>query len=507
MQQKIGLLGYIMLFATITLPTNAQELVHSRIGDESKGVEGSLKMKNIGKRQQFSAADKATYDTDISSPKSVNVSPDGKTLFVNSLEGCRTVAYSLPDMEKKYTVRYKFDSGEGPLWAPPSGYYNFTHYEGGSKRAFEGKPVESAFSHGGKYLWVPFYRRTFDINAQDPSALAVIDTRSGEIIRMFETGPLPKAVAASPDSKTLAVTHWGNNTVGFLDISGNDPTKWHHLSPITVGHKLDLNYSLTQPVNRDSNSGYLLRGTAFTPDGKYLLVVGLAGPMAVFDVAAHKLIGTVSELHGLRHIAIHDGMVYGSINTQGVALKVPLQAIIDGAKEAQTSGSTQIRVKGNVKRTQVGGGARTLEVSPDGKYLFVACNTASAIYVVDTETMSVVDTIRCDSFPVGLALTPDGKYMAVTSQGRKDIGGGNAVNLFELIRPDMPEIVLPEIGAEDSAVADSAAVDSLANEEGNAAATQLPLNLHGSRPLIWVIILTAIALSSIAIALTMRRRK
>lgn len=49
-----------------------------------------------------------------------------------------------------------------------------------------------AFSHRGRYLWVPYYRRSFDINAQDPSAVAVIDTRTDSIVRMFETGPLPK---------------------------------------------------------------------------------------------------------------------------------------------------------------------------------------------------------------------------------------------------------------------------------------------------------------------------
>lgn len=477
----------------------ALRVVHSKKGDKSDGVAGHLQMVNIGKRQQYSAAEKESWDRDISSPKSVNVSPDGKILFVNSLEGCRTVAYDIPSLEKRYTVEYKFDSGKGPLWAPPSGYYQFTHYKDGENRSFSGKPVESALSHGGKYLWVPFYRRTFDINAQDPSAIAVVETATGRIVRMFETGPLPKAVAVNPENTLVAVTHWGNNTVGFIAISDADMNRWHHLSPITIGRKLDLNYSLTEPVNRDSNSGYLLRGTVFTPDGRYLFVSGLAGPMGVIDVKEHKLVGTVAELHGIRHLAISGDNVYGSMNVQGVALKFPLSGMIAGIEDVKSGKASALRVKGEVKRVKVGGGARTLEVSPDGKYLFVACNSASAIYVVDTETMKVVDTIRCDSFPVGLALTPSGRYMAVTSQGRAEAGGGNAMNLFEIIRPDLPEgEFIIETSAEDTMKSDT--LLSGDSEQGENSETN-------HTPLIFGLIFAVAIIATIAAAIAVTKSK
>ena len=96
--------------------------------------------------------------------------------------------------------------------------------------------------------------------------------------------------------------------------------------------------------------------------------------------------------------------------------------------------------RGRITRCKVGGGARTLEASPDGKYLFVACNSASAIYVVDAARMRVADSIRCDSYPVGLAISPDGRLLLATSQGRER-HGGNAVNVYRIERPDLPEPV------------------------------------------------------------------
>ena len=323
-------------------------VMHSAVGDRSRNGSDSLRLEIIGIRQQYSGMDRSTYDNTIFSPKSALFSPDGSKLYDNSLEGCHTTVFSVPSLQRQSLISYSFPSGVGPKWSKPSGYYTFTHYDDGDRRKFVGKPVEGTLSHNGRYLWVTFYRRSFDINAQDPSAVAVIDTRTDSIVRMFETGPLPKMIAASPDNRRIAVTHWGDNTVGLIDISAPDIKDWHHLRPIVIGQKLKLDHPLDKTVNRDANSGNLLRG--------------------------------------------------------------------------------------KVESCKVGKGARTLVISPDGRYLFVACNTESALYVVDTRTMKVVDSLTIDSYPVGLAISPDGTLLAVTSQGREG-HGGNALNLVRIIRP------------------------------------------------------------------------
>ncbi len=433
-------------------------VVHSQIGDSSAGVEGSLKLINIGKLQQYSAAQKSTYDTDIFSPKSASFSPDGALFYINSLEGCKTVAYDARTLEKKHVIEHTFPSGNGMLWAKPSGYYPFTHYKDGETRAFKGKPVESTWSHNGRYLWVPYYRRTFDINAQDPSAIAVIDTDTHTIFRMFETGPLPKMVATSPDGKLIAVTHWGDNTVGFIDISSDNPQEWHHLPPVTVGNKLQLDFPLDSSVDRDSKSGFLLRGTMFTPDSRYLLVSGMGGPLAVIDVAEGKHVGMVQSVYSVRHLAVKDGYLYGSCNVAGSVIKLPLDSLVAGVEKAKTESTKNIRFNGRIETCKVGGGARTLEISPDGKYIFVACNSGNAVYVVDASTMKVADSIRCDSYPVGLALSADGRKLIATSQGRKGYGG-NAVNIFTVRRPDMPFVPETELDVEPDTVSGLALIE------------------------------------------------
>lgn len=432
------------LFSGSSAYCTVPPVVHSKKGDTSPGVKGRLRITNIGKKQQYAGGDSESRDKDIFSPKSVTFSTDGSKFYVNSLEGCKTAVYDATTMQKLGVMNYSFTSKDHDKTAEPSGYYPFTHYKDGATRAYSGKPVESTWSHNGRYLWVPFYRRTFDINAQDPSAIAVIDSKTDSIIRIFETGPLPKMVATSHDGMLLAITHWGDNTVGFMDISSDKPTEWHHLPPVTVGNKLKLNYSLTQPVNRDSNSGFLLRGTVFTPDDRYLLVSGMAGPLQVIDTKSMRHVGSVGALYGIRHLDISGDYLFGSQNTGGTVVRTRLDSLISAIDNAVAKNTRTIATKAPITTVKVGGGARTLCVSPDGEYVFVACNAASEVVVVDAETMKVVDRIRCDSYPVGLELSADGHRMITTSQARSGYGG-NAVNIYEIERFDSDSTFIKQL--------------------------------------------------------------
>ena len=416
-------------FLTIVLAYGQPPVVHTHKGETARSADGGITIKNIGKKQQFDWRDKETLDKDVFSPKSVNFHPDGSKYYVNSLEGCATVAYATSDNHKVAVIPHRFNSGRGPLWATPSGYYHFTHYTDGESRSFSGKPVEGTFSHGGRYLWVPYYRRTFDINAQDPSAVAIIDTRSDSIVKMMETGPLPKMIACSHDGRTIAVTHWGNNTVGMIDVSSDDPSQWHHLPYVVVDHELPLNFSLTHEVNRDANSGLMLRGTVFTPDDDYLLVACMGGGgIAVIDMKTKKYLGKIGGISNARHLIINHGYLYASVNSAGLVQRAPFDKVM--AAITQRNGMS-MNVPGGWQVCKVGGGARTIEASPSGRYVFAACNSSSALFVVDTRVMQVVAQIPVDSYPVGLDVSKDGHFVVVTSQAR-NYHGGNAVNLYQV---------------------------------------------------------------------------
>lgn len=402
-------------------------VVHPSINGSVVSTCGSLRITLTSKRQNYGGAAN-TRDNAIFSPKSVNIHPDNSKYYVNSLEGGTTVVFEMGTNRRLKVINHRIGSAHDSLWSESSPLYRFEHYR--KNNHFMGKPVEAVFSHNGRYLWVPYYKRSYDINAQDPSAVAVIDTQSDEIVRLMETGPLPKMIAVSHDNRTIAVSHWGNNTVGIINIESDNPMEWHHSKLYVVDYVLPLNYSLTTHINRDNGSGYALRGTVFTPDDRYLLVgcMGGGGGIAVIDMQEQKYLGRVKGMMvGVRHLVISNGYLYLSINSSGYVQRIELDKFIDAAthitqKSIDLNGWTSCKV---------GAGARTIAVSPCGKYIFAACNIASKLYVVDAEQMKVLATAPVDSFPVGLDVSSNGKTLITTSQGRSGYGG-NAVDIFSI---------------------------------------------------------------------------
>ena len=426
MKQLITL--FLILAAPIALAQDAPEAVHPDVGTKLRTE--AVDVVFVGRKQHFENKDTATLDVLIHSPKSVNIHPSGNKFYVNSLEGGHTLVYDFRTRRRIAEIKHSFSEKDRSLWAPESGLFEWGQPPK-HKNTFWGKPVESTFSHHGQYLWVPYYRRNYDLNAQEPSALAVIDCTADTIVRLFETGPLPKMIASSPDGKYVAVSHWGNNTVGLLDVSSDNCLDWHYVKCFVVDYKLKLDLDRTTSVNRDANSGYSLRGTVFTPDSRYLLVgcMGGGGGIAVIDLHEGKYLGRVLGMKpNVRHLVIQDGWLYLSINASGYVQRIRLDDFLATVRTLKGHGSVK---QDGWQSCKVPAGARTLVLSPDGRFAFVACNFASCLAVVDTQTMKLIGTIPADSYPVGLDISSDGRTLILTSQGRNN-QGGNAVDIFEV---------------------------------------------------------------------------
>lgn len=401
------------------------------IGTKAVSTDSALTITLIDKKQQYSSEERNTWDTCINSPKSVNIHPDGKKFYVNSLEGATTISYNFETKQRVAEIHHRFnEQKDAKLWAKPSGLFAWEHYFE-HQNTFFGKPVESTFSHNGRYLWVPYYRRSFDINAQDPSAVAIIDTQTDKIIRLMETGPLPKMIATSPDGKLIAIAHWGNNTVGLINIASDNPKDWKYECVLVVDHQLKLDFPLDISVDRDNGSGYALRGTVFTPDNKYLFVgcMGGGGGIAIIDIPTRKYLGRILGMaDNVRHLMLSNGYLYLSINGAGLVQRTKLATFIDAIGTI----NNKVGHLNNWETCAVGKGARTIACTPNGRYIFAACNQASQLYIVDTKTFKVIGSITADSYPVGLDVSSDGRYVFTTSQGRNGQGGGNAVDIFEV---------------------------------------------------------------------------
>lgn len=378
-------------------------------------------------------SDILVYDDAINSPKSAIFSKDGSKFYVQSLEGYTTVVYATETLEKLKEIKHVFDVSHEALFKDNENtIFEYPYKQTRSNyNHFMGKPVESCLSHDGKYLWVTYYRRDFDPSASSPSAVAIIDTETDEIVRVMPCGPLPKMIACSPDNKRIAVTHWGDNTVAIINIDSDEVMDFHYTEHVYIDGKLATNFAAN--VDRDNNCGNCLRGTLFTPDGRFLLIAKMGGNgIAVIRAEDMKYLGTItgSKLN-LRHIIVEQDFLYVSSNKFGFVQRMPLE-FLDSIKAEENK--TKLFNFSAWKSASVGNGARTIEMTPDGRYILVCVNNESKIAVIDAEKMEVIYTLPVSKFPVGLAISPDGKYAVVTSQGKESVvPSGNAVNVYEIV--------------------------------------------------------------------------
>ena len=273
-----------------------------------------------------------------------------------------------------------------------------------------------------------YYRRTYDLNAIDPSAVCIIDTEADTIVRVMPTAPLPKMISCSPDNRTIAVTHWGDNTIALIDIQSDNPADFKYLKNIAIDRRLSLSFAENDTIDRDNNCGNCLRGTVFTPDNKYVLVGKMgSNSVAVVDVETQKHIGSIFGMrNNMRHLIISKGNLYLSINKTGYVQKANLKDLLLFNEHGKRN-----KIYSKWQSVFVGEGARTIVADPSGKYIFAAANNKSTISVVRTSDMKVVAQCPADSYPVGMDISSDGKTLIVTSQGKSG-GGGNSVMVYKI---------------------------------------------------------------------------
>ena len=424
MRFRMILIGLLFLVGL----SSFSQVVRSKIGAISS-PKTEVQLKLVKKIQNYSSnlhEPGNTHDNSIYSPKSVIFLKNGK-MYVNSLEGFSTSVYKTDTWERLSIIKHKFDGDSAILKHDIPFNYKFDS-DFKSINNFSGKPVEFTTSSGGKFLWVSYYRRSFDKNATQPSGLALIDTSIDKIIALFPTGPLPKMLVASDSSHKLAITHWGDNTVGILNINGDNPDDYKYEKHLIVGKKLELSYGNGEKINRDKNCGYCLRGTVFSEDGRLLFVgrMGGDGKIDVFRTSDFGHLGYIdNSKNNVRHLVIRDNILYISTNITGYVQKASLENI-----DEKFVASKSISLEWT--SAYVGKGVRTISVSKEGKYVFAAVNNESKIVILDGRTLDILGTISTDSYPVGMDISEDNKWLAVTSQGKSG-KGGHSVSIFEII--------------------------------------------------------------------------
>jgi len=235
---------------------------------------------------------------------------------------------------------------------------------------------------------VPAQQDRLVVAEKGQQSMAIIDPASGKVLASVpEGGVTGHEVIASPDGRLAFVPIYGNSGVGAPGTDGNS--------------------------------------------------------IAVIDIAAQKVIHTISFDHGVRPhcplIGPKDGLLYVTTELdQSITLIDPKTFKILGALPTGQPQSHMLALSHNglrgytanvgpgtvsvldipnrkvLKIIPISGNTQRISISPDDHWVFTADQTKPQLAVIDTTTNSVAKWVPLEGLAYGTAPTPDGRFLLVT---------------------------------------------------------------------------------------------
>ena len=225
------------------------------------------------------------------------------------------------------------------------------------------------------------------VNKSDNS-ISVLDGATGKLkwTAPVESGPHEAEVLA--DGKIVAVSDYGR---------ANAPGQMVSLVELATG----------KSVGRvDLGAGARPHGLAALRDGRLLVTAEGKKELVIVDPKAAKVVSRIPTGRALSH------MVAASPDGK----RAYVSSIRDGVV-------TVIDIPGGVAGdVTTGKGAEGIDVTPDGREVWVVNREANTISVIDAKSLKVAATIQAGKFPIRVKITPDGKRAIVTFTESNDVG-------------------------------------------------------------------------------------
>jgi DNA-binding beta-propeller fold protein YncE len=245
------------------------------------------------------------------------------------------------------------------------------------------------------------------VNKSEATA-SLIDVARGTTYATLPTGEAPHEISVSPDGRWAVVSNYGSeaapgNTLTVLDVQEARPSETIHLGAHRRPH-----------------------GIAWLPDGKHVVVTAEAdSALLLVSVEAGEVEAAIPVRQAISHMVAlsRDGTrAYVSSIGSGTVTMVDLVGKVP------------------VWTTRVAAGAEGIEVSPDGREVWVACRAANAVSVLDAQTLEALQTLSSEEYPIRVKFTPDGR-LALVSNARS-----SELRIFDAAKRDEVATIKMKVG-------------------------------------------------------------
>ncbi len=214
-----------------------------------------------------------------------------------------------------------------------------------------------------------------------------------------QIGMNPLGAALTPDGRYLVTTNDDERNSGVPSLQGGS----------VGGYSLSVLDTSSMQVVSQVTAGRFFVGIAASGDGPYTLYAS-GGPdndVKIFTISAAGAIAAAAPASISIPVITPPNAGFVSSYTPDPALDT---ADASGDKPPVPSGFSR------TGRTAISYPAG-LALSPDGRFLYVACNGDNSLAVVDTASRTVVKQLPVGYFPYGVAVSADGSQVFVSNWG------------------------------------------------------------------------------------------
>jgi YVTN family beta-propeller protein len=240
------------------------------------------------------------------------------------------------------------------------------------------------------------------LNKQE-NTLAFIDADSMKVLSKIPTGEGPHEVVIDTDGKTAFVANYGAQTPGssisIVDIASRKELRRVDISPLLRPHGLQF------------------------VGGKLYFTAEVNRAIARYDPVTNK----IDWLMGTGQNASHMIAVSGD-------QKKMYTANIGSDSITAFEFNNVPPAPSKIAQVSVGKQPEAIDLSPNGKEVWVGLNVDNAVDVVDAATLKVVGRVAVGQRPYRVEFTPDGSHVLMTIPQTKEIIIYNAATRKETKR-------------------------------------------------------------------------
>lgn len=247
--------------------------------------------------------------------------------------------------------------------------------------------------------------RSFFVTIESERNLKIVDARTGRILGAIPLTGRPNQCAATPDGRYVGVPIRDGDSVDIVDMQAKRVVK---TLPVKEPHNCynsgsnDVLWVSSMGDNQiDRIDLHKMEYTAHVPTG------GIPRPYAVTK-DGNTIYSALTDLHGFAVASVSEAKVIAKVELPAAPpLNCPLEL------NTPTHG---------------------LELSPDGRRLWVTSLADGLVYVYDTASRKLLGHVVVGKCPNWIAFSPDGKYCCISNSDTNDASIVDTVTLREVAR-------------------------------------------------------------------------